>query len=288
MANKQSENFNFNFSSDSRSDPSAAEPIPHCIVFADSFNNLMRAEAVCEKWQLPFGGELRDLRKVKSPFYLLSTDRQLELHKTDEPKTGAIVVDFVDGAVAHRRKFGGGRGQDIAKAIGLKHGFNPNVLDATAGLGRDAFLLAGLGCKVTMMERQIPVAALLDDGLERGKLDADIGSWLAERLTLINTSSIDSMAKQQDIDVVYLDPMYPHREKSAAVKKEMRVFQTLVGSDPDADDLLASAIALAKYRVVVKRPSYAEPLAGKKPSTSIKMKKNRFDIYVKQGIPKPP
>ncbi len=259
---------------------------PHCLVFADSFNNIMKAEAVSEKWGIPYGGELRDLAKVKSPYFLLSTDTQLELHKTDEPKTGAIVVDFVSGAVAHRRKFGGGRGQDIAKAIGLKHGFNPTVLDATAGLGRDAFLLASLGCTVTMMERQLPVAALLDDGLARGQQDADIGQWLSERLTLINESSISGMEKLDNIDVVYLDPMYPHREKSAAVKKEMRVFQTLVGSDPDADDLLDKALALAKYRVVVKRPSYAEPLNGKKPSTSIKMKKNRFDVYVIQGIPK--
>ncbi|MEW6999300.1 class I SAM-dependent methyltransferase [Colwelliaceae bacterium BS250] len=259
---------------------------PHCIVFADSFNNIMRAENVSAKWQLPYGGELRDINKVKSPFYLLSTDTQLELYKTDEPKTGAIVVDFIAGAVGHRRKFGGGRGQDIAKAIGLKHGFTPNVLDATAGLGRDAFILAGLGCKVTMMERQIPVAALLDDGLIRAQQDAEIGAWMSERMSLVNASAIDSMEKLTDIDVVYLDPMYPHREKSAAVKKEMRVFQTLVGSDPDADNLLEKALALAKYRVVVKRPNYAEPLAGKKPSTSIKMKKNRFDIYVNQGIPK--
>lgn len=260
--------------------------IPHCIVFADSFNNIMRAEDVSAKWQLPYGGALRDINKVKSPFYLLCTDTQLELYKTDEPKTGAIVVDFIAGAVGHRRKFGGGRGQDIAKAIGLKHGFNPNVLDATAGLGRDAFILAGLGCKVTMMERQIPVAALLDDGLIRAQQDSEIGDWMSERMSLVNASSIDSMEKLTDIDVVYLDPMYPHREKSAAVKKEMRVFQTLVGSDPDADNLLDKALALAKYRVVVKRPNYAEPLAGKKPSTSIKMKKNRFDIYVNQGIPK--
>ena len=259
---------------------------PHCIVFAASFSNIMQAERVCEKWDLPYGGELRDLKKVKSAFYLLATDEQLELHKTDEPKLDGITVDFVSGAVAHRRKFGGGRGQDIAKAIGLKHGFNPTVLDATAGLGRDAFLLASLGCTVTMMERQIPVAALLDDGLTRGALDAELGEWLSDRLTLINTSSIDSMCKVGEVDVVYLDPMYPHKKKSAAVKKEMRVFQTLVGSDPDADELLEQALSIAKYRVVVKRPSYAEPLAGKKPSTSINMKKNRFDVYTIQSIPK--
>ncbi|WP_394175283.1 class I SAM-dependent methyltransferase [Thalassotalea litorea] len=252
----------------------------------------MQAEQVSETWGLPFGGELKDIRKVKSPFYLLVTDAQLELHKTDEPKLGGIVVDFVSGAVGHRRKFGGGRGQDIAKAMGLKHGFSPNVLDATAGLGRDAFLLASLGCKLVMIERQTPVAALLDDGLKRAKLDAEIGPWVAERMTMIHASSLDAMDEEslpealKNIDVVYLDPMYPHREKSAQVKKEMRVFQSLVGEDPDADELLDKALAIAEYRVVVKRPSYAEPLAGKKPSTSINMKKNRFDVYVNKGIPK--
>lgn len=258
----------------------------NCLVFAEHFQNIMQAETVSEQWGLPYGGQLKDLTKVKSPFYLLATDSQLELHKTDEPKLDGIVVDFVGGAVAHRRKFGGGRGQDICKAVGLKHGFSPTVLDATAGLGRDAFLLASLGCTVTMMERQIPVAALLADGLERGNKDPELGEWLEQRMRLVNTSSIDSMASVGEVDVVYLDPMYPHKQKSAAVKKEMRVFQTLVGSDPDADELLDEALAIAKYRVVVKRPSYADPLANRKPSTSIKMKKNRFDVYVKQGIPK--
>ena len=74
--------------------------------------------------------------------------------------------------------------------------------------------------------------------------------------------------------------MYPHRDKSALVKKEMRVFQDLVGADSDADGLLAPALALARKRVVVKRPDYAEPLAGHKPSTCIETKKNRFDVYV--------
>ncbi|WP_371189672.1 class I SAM-dependent methyltransferase [Thalassotalea maritima] len=246
----------------------------------------MAAEDVADKWQLPYGGELRDINKVNSPYYLLVRDDDVSLYKTDEPKLGGINVDFVGGAVGHRRKFGGGRGQDIAKAIGLKHGFNPHVLDATAGLGRDAFVLANLGCKVTMIERQRPVAALLDDGLQRAQQDNEIGQWISERMRLINASSLEAMPTLDDIDVVYLDPMYPHREKSAAVKKEMRVFQGLVGSDPDADELLDKALAIAKYRVVVKRPNYAEPLANRAPSTSIKMKKNRFDIYVNQGIPK--
>jgi len=246
-----------------------------------------QAKRIANKWQLTYIGDRQAASQHSALKFLLQVNDQcLELCKLDEPKLGAIKVDFVDGAVAHRRKFGGGRGQDIAKAIGLKHGFTPHVLDATAGLGRDGFLLAGLGCKVTLMERMPIVAALLDDGLERGKLNSEIGQLISENMTLIHASSIENMELSQQPDVIYLDPMYPHREKSALVKKEMRVFQSLVGEDLDADSLLAPALKLAKYRVVVKRPSYAPPLANKKPSTSIKMKKNRFDVYVIQGIPK--
>ena len=246
-----------------------------------------QAKRIAKKWQLTYIGDCKAVSQYPELEFLLQVnDQHLELCKLDEPKLGAISVDFVDGAVSHRRKFGGGRGQDIAKAIGLKHGFTPHVLDATAGLGRDGFLLAGLGCKVTLMERMPIVAALLEDGLERAKLNMEVGEIAAE-MNLLHGSSLENMTMADQPDVIYLDPMYPHREKSALVKKEMRVFQSLVGEDLDADELLAPALALAKYRVVVKRPSYAPPLDGKKPSTSIKMKKNRFDVYVKLAIPKP-
>ena len=251
-----------------------------------------QAKRIAKKWQFTYLGDAAAASKQSSLEFLLQMNHQaLELSKLDEPKLGAIKVDFVEGAVAHRRKFGGGRGQDIAKAVGLKHGFTPHVLDATAGLGRDAFVLASLGCQLTLMERMPVVAALLDDGIERARLNSDVAD-IANNMQLIHASSIDFLSVERMNlanmpDVVYLDPMFPHRDKSAAVKKEMRIFQSLVGEDLDADNLLEPALALAKYRVVVKRPSYAPPLANKKPSMSINMKKNRFDVYVKLAIPKP-
>ena len=244
------------------------------------------AKHYAKKWQFQYLGDVAAAKKQSHLKFLLQMHyHALELCQLDQPKLGAIKVDFVDGAVAHRRKFGGGRGQDIAKAVGLKHGFTPHVLDATAGLGRDAFVLASLGCQMTLMERMPVVAALLDDGIERAKLNSEIGN-IAQNMQLIHASSIENMNLASAPDVIYLDPMYPHREKSAAVKKEMRIFQSLVGEDLDSDSLLEPALTLARYRVVVKRPSYAPPLAGKQPSMAITMKKNRFDVYVNQGIPK--
>ncbi|MCL4120266.1 UNVERIFIED_CONTAM: hypothetical protein GTU68_047585, partial [Idotea baltica] len=216
-----------------------------------------------------------------SDFALVLTSERLELRKVDEPKLGAIFVDLVGGAVGHRRKFGGGKGQAIAKAAGLNKGATPTILDGTAGLGRDAFVLASLGCKVQMVERHPVVAALLDDGLQRAQKDPDIGGWVSERMKLIHASSHDAP------DVVYLDPMYPHPEnkkKSALVKKEMRVFQSLVGADLDADGLFEPAMKLASKRVVVKRPDYAAWLDEQKPSMAIETKKNRFDVYVKASM----
>jgi 16S rRNA (guanine1516-N2)-methyltransferase len=232
---------------------------------------------ISQRWQLEFDKE--------AEFELKFEQNQLSLHKRDEPKLDGIVVDFISGAVAHRRKFGGGRGQSIAKAVGLKQGVTPTVVDGTAGLGRDAFVLASLGCKVIMVERHPVVAALLEDGLRRAYDDGEIGAWMTERMSLFPGSSLEALAKITDaVDVVYLDPMYPHRDKSALVKKEMRVFQSLVGADLDADGLLTPAMALATKRVVVKRPDYAEDLDGIKPSMVIATKKNRFDVYVKAAM----
>ena len=221
----------------------------------------------------------------KTLFKLQFDEHGLQLFKSDEPKLGAIRVDFVTGASAHRRKFGGGKGQAIAKAVGLNKGAIPHVLDATAGLGRDAFVLAALGCKVTMHERHPVVAALLYDGLQRAYQDTEIGEWMKAQVDMAFGSShalLNSTAVEPD--VVYLDPMFPHREKSALVKKEMRVFQSLVGDDHDADALLSFAMQLASKRVAVKRPDYAPFLDEQKPSMQITTKKNRFDVYVKAAM----
>src|SRR5699024_3523801 len=138
-----------------------------------------------------------------------------------------------------------------------------------------------LGCRVTLLERHPVVAALLADGLLRAYQDAEIGAWLSEHLTFCYGQTLaDLLAKGCAPEVVYLDPMYPHRQKSALVKKEMLIFQTLVGSDDDAEQLLAPPCQLAKKRVVVKRPDYAKPLAQQIPHAAIKTKNHRFDLYL--------
>ncbi|MFM2477129.1 class I SAM-dependent methyltransferase [Celerinatantimonas sp. MCCC 1A17872] len=216
--------------------------------------------------------------RPQSGLYLEYNSEGLTLLFADEPKLKGVQVDFVHGRSGYRRKHGGA--EAVTKALGIKKGFRPRVLDATAGLGRDSFVIASLGCSVTMVERCAPVAALLSDGLERARLNADL-NWVDERLQLTYASSLEALAQfADDIDAVYLDPMYPHKKKSAQVKKEMRLFQLLVGDDHDADGLLDAARSTGAKRIVVKRPDYAPPLNQEKPQAELKTKNHRFDIYL--------
>lgn len=223
-----------------------------------------------------------------SGWYLCYDQQALVLRNAQLAKQGDILVDFASGAATYRRKFGGGKSEGIAKAVGLTKRADLRVLDATAGLGRDAFVLASLGAQLILLERNPAVAALLTDGLRRAAQDPQLADWLPGRMQLRVTSALQgieaAIAAQEAIDVVYLDPMFPAREKSALVKKEMRAFHDVVGEDPDADALLAPARQLARYRVVVKRPGYAGYLAGQTPSMSIEGKNNRFDVYVNAGL----
>ena len=224
--------------------------------------------------------QLHLLATDQPQFVLELTEQQLQLRLNSDDAPGPIYVDFVGGKVGHRRQFGGGRGQPIAKAVGMKPGINPHILDATAGLGRDSFLFASLGAKVTMVEQSPIIAALLADGLQRGQADSDVGE-ICQRISLVNVDSTQYLQQcHEKPDVVYLDPMYPHREKSALVKKEMRLFQLLLGEPGDNAELLAAALECARKRVVVKRPKGAEPLPGRKPTMSISSKNTRYDVYV--------
>ena len=189
-----------------------------------------------------------------------------------------LSVDFLSGSNWHRYRFGGGKGQLIAKACGIKPHYKPKILDITGGLARDAFVLASLGCQVTALERHPIIAALVNDGLYRTRLSTELRSL---PLSLIEVSAFDYLKKETiDADVIYLDPMYPHREKSSLVKKEMRILRELVGDDNDSADLLALALPRARKRVVVKRPYHANPLSSQRASLSYSGKSARFDVYL--------
>ncbi|MCX5877230.1 MAG: class I SAM-dependent methyltransferase [Deltaproteobacteria bacterium] len=217
-----------------------------------------------------------------APTLLLTlTPERLELRQTGKGAEGPLFVDFIGGAVDYRRRQTTSRKEAIARAVGLKGGARPVVLDLTAGLGRDSFILASLGCTVRMVERSAVVAALLADAIARARQEPALAEIMA-RLSLRVDDSLEILRTWQGErpEVICIDPMYPHRSKSALVKKEMRLIRLLVGDDQDSDTLLSAALAIASRRVVVKRPRLAPALTGPEPNFTIGGKNSRFDVYL--------
>lgn len=207
---------------------------------------------------------------------------QIALQTLNTPLPNPVMVDWASKSFLWRLQHGGGRGELLAKACGLKKEYVPRIIDATAGFGRDAVLLASLGCQVQLIERSPLVAAMLTDGWQRAAQEPFLQPILS-KLSLHHGQAIDffkQLAPTAYPDVVYLDPMFPSRNNSAKVKQEMQSFHVAVGADDDADSLLVPALAIAQKRVVVKRPRHAKPLAAQKPSLVYEGESSRFDVYL--------
>jgi 16S rRNA (guanine1516-N2)-methyltransferase len=257
---------------------SASESAPVPVVVCAPPGRARAARALARRLGLSFVAE-----PPAEPGWLalILTESRLQLQLTGAEAPGAVHADFVRGRTAHRGRQGERGSEALARAAGARRGHRPSVIDTTAGLGRDAFVLAARGCEVTLVERHPVVDALLADGLERAAGDPEAAPVVA-RMTRLHADAREVLATRR-ADVVLLDPMHPQRGNSAAVRKDMRVFQALVGPDPDSDALLAAALGAAHRRVVVKRPRKAPPLPGPRPSGEVRGRSTRFDIYAGQA-----
>ena len=256
-------------------------------VASSPLGDTVAARALAEALQCPYLGVVKPARVVDYDMLLNFDECGLALQVTGKGAPGPVRAEFAIGKAGYRLEHGGGTGQLVARAVGLqKTRRSLHVLDATAGLGQDAFVLAGLGCRMTLFERSPVVHALLADGLARGRMIELVAPVMA-RMTLVPGSSIEwlEQAGENAADVIYLDPMFPHRDKAALVKKEMQVFRPVVGDDTDAPQLLRAALGAATYRVVVKRPRKSPSVEGPEPATRIEGKSSRYDIYAKQALP---
>ena len=244
------------------------------------------AAALSRSLDLPLSREIEPGWQFVLFYTALAENRgfRLELQLTGKQAPGPVHVDFSAGHHRHRRHFGGGRNQPLLRAIGVKPGINPDVIDATGGLGRDAFVMASAGCQVRILERSPVLTALLQNGLQTAHDDdtaaitGRMSVQLADSITFL-----EQLPRNAWPDTIYLDPMYPQRDKPAKVKKEMQVLQLLLGKDIDSEALLAIALQRSRKRVVVKRPASAGPLGGCKTGIHVKSKNTRYDIYMCQG-----
>ena len=168
------------------------------------------------------------------------------------------------------------RGQPLGRAVGSAA---RTAIDATAGLGFDAFALAAIGLRVEALERDPWVRELLVRAHARAAGDPALAA-IAERITVVAADAHERLAAHAPVDVVLLDPMFPAKRKpDAKPPKAMQALAAVVGADEDADALLPVALRVAVQRVVVKRPRQAPPLANLQPAWRIEGKLLRFDVY---------
>lgn len=203
----------------------------------------------------------------------------LYLYSTAVDAPGGLSVDFTAPALQKRTR-DGLRAQGLGKAVGLKNKPLPTVLDATAGLGNDAYLLARAGCEVRLLERSAVVYSLLADAIERARHDGDDIAAASSRMHLSHADFLDLPLDKGSFDVVYLDPMFPADRKSAKSGKGMFLLQELLGYDCDEEALLGKAKEVARKRIVVKRGKLSPQLAGVRPDISFRGSSSRFDVYL--------
>ena len=220
------------------------------------------------------GGEIQLELNVGQRVELNIQSRELTLKKP-------FFLDFAADKLIWRISHSGRHSEAVARAVlGKEH--HPTVFDATAGLGRDAFILQCCGARVTMFERNPVIWGLLFDALQRASKDANFINSLPNGLPkLAPYGALIEHDEMGTADVVYYDPMFPQRQKSALVKQEMRVLHAVVGGDEDADLMLPLLLKRATKRVVVKRPAGSSPLAVNlyTPTGATDGKACRFDIY---------
>lgn len=214
-----------------------------------------------------------------SQFVLVTINDAVGLKRRDAEDSDTVFVDFCAPALSYRAT-SAVKQQGLSKAVGIKGALRPRVLDATAGFGKDAYLLASQGCRVTLFERDPLVCALLRDGIARarGTSDPSLAETLA-RMALIEGDFLSHSA-DGEWDVVYLDPMFPESKKSARVKKDMFALQEHLGAADDGEQMWLRACEVACKRVVVKRSKSAPLISAAKPDIQYKGTSSRFDVYL--------
>ncbi len=207
-----------------------------------------------------------------NPIELVHENGQLQLVHRLEPQMTPLSINFLN--YYHDMTLGQGGRRLLLKALGVKDKIRTHVLDATAGLGRDAFFMAKFGLDVTMIERSPLLSQLLNHALQHN-------ATTIKRLKLLSGDALKLIPTLPPFDVIYLDPMFHQKKQKAKVKKDLQILQLLHQDEPqDGAELLETALKHMKQRVVVKRPINAPFLGLIQPQWSLHGTTIRFDVYV--------
>ncbi|MDO6461098.1 class I SAM-dependent methyltransferase [Granulosicoccaceae sp. 1_MG-2023] len=250
---------------------------PSLHVFAEAADDLPLAQAVAA--QLGTGLLPSAPQEAEGGILVMVRDGRIQVRE-NRADAAPVSVTFHAGRNAHRQRFGGGINQHLCRAVGLNKSPGLHIIDANGGYARDAFVLAGFGARITLLEQSPLLCLMVKEALQDAAQDSQFAAT-AERITVINTDSVAYLQARTGTaaDVIYLDPMFPERRKSAAVKKDMQLLHALAGPDTSGEALLQAALQKAARRVVVKRPVHAAPLSTQRLTGEVRATHTRYDIY---------
>lgn len=216
-------------------------------------------------------------------FVLQYLPEGLSLSILEDNAPGPLAIDF-NAPRLLRRSRDSIRKQGLGKALGLARQKKLNILDATAGTGTDAFLMAVAGCAVTMLEKSPIVHALLTDAIARSAFAQEPVAVAVKNMELHLADFLQFARDKVQCDVVYMDPMFPDGVGSARSQKPMYLLQQLLGKADREELMLAHALQLARRRVVIKRNRKSPLVPGPNPDIQFKGSSSRYDVYlVKSG-----
>ena len=254
------------------------------------------------KLSLVLAPELISAKLNQKRLQQLSGDSEQAILLLDNKNQLSLLVDGLSVAPEwdklQRRVVSAGRKSELLlQAAKITAG--SQVIDATAGFGQDSLILASSGAQVIMLEQQPIMALLLLAEQQRMSLQPN---WqkLMSRLTIVNTDALAFFNSKfitidsNNIDVIYLDPMFPENSyqdrktgKGAKVNKQMQALHQLAAPPTIAQEqqLLQRAQHLIKNneqqsgRVIVKRPVQAPLFANQAATESWHNAALRFDGY---------
>ena len=240
------------------------------LITSDNEDLNQKAIQLSKKIKLPFAGLLADLKKNyenhEDIFLLVVSEDLIYLKKGLTLTSKPIYCDFYKWSKENKRS-------NLVRSMrGLTH---PGVIiDATAGLGRDALILSSLVERVILIEIVPLVSALLEDGLKNSR---KLLPYLSSTQVICCDSKKYLLNLKTKPDAIYLDPMFEKMGKSKA-KREIQALRDLT-IQSNEEELLEVALKTAKDRVVVKRHKKIKSLSGLKPTFSLTGRVVRYDVY---------
>ncbi len=194
-------------------------------------------------------------------------------------------VDFTTGEVGFQVRARNAPHHPLVRAAKIGPGSGRKVVDATAGLGRDAFLIAAHGIEITAIERSPEMFRRLREALEHARAAGPEFAAIVERITLRQGDSRE-LLQQLEPDIVFIDPMHPVEGRKARSGRDITLLRDVVGSDPDSAELIQAALAASRRRVIVKWPMRAGRIAGLPPPTfEVSGRSIRYHVFCR---PPPP